>query len=647
MNNDFLNQINFPYDSVRKGQDIFLKKTYDNLSSCKNIMVSAPTGLGKTVSGLAPAIAIAKKENLTVICLTSRQTQANQIIKTIQDISNKSKNEISYVAFIGKRSMCSHQDRNLYPASDFNEFCKKMKQTGKCKYYKNAQNKDYEEKIKGIIDESSKSFMTVENFVNFVSSPTYVNGDSINGFCPYELAGKKAFKTDVIVCDYNYIFSKGIREAFLGKIGRSLDECIIVVDEAHNLPDRIRNANSFTLNTDLIKNAAKEMNDFIKTDIYDNYISNLRLALNDIYHDKLLGDKKEYLISKKEFINTYLSKFQIKPDSKPLNLKDIIDKLKELEALVKEDRIVSFLGRIATFLESWDKLNEENYLRLLEKQVKLDDTQLYLKINCIDPSEISSNIINNSYSSLLMSATLSPINMYKDILGVANCDTLELDSPFSKKMQLTLVLDNVTTKFTQRTNEMFEKIAENIKQILLSMENKNGIIFFPSYDLMDKILSKMNLLSLNRKILKEKRYMTKDEKEKYIEDFKSAYSMKAKVLFAVTSGSFSEGLDLPNEALELVVIVGLPLSMPDLFTQSVIRHFDKKFGKGQLYGYIYPAMSKIIQAAGRCIRTQEDKGVIVLMDNRFIWPLYAQTYPKNWNLIRSKNLQIEIGNFYN
>ncbi len=644
----FFEDINFPYSSVRVGQDDFIKKVYKTISECRNIMVSAPTGLGKTVSALAPAINIAKKKGLTVVCLTSRQTQANQIIKTIQDINTKANynDKLNFVAFIGKRSMCSHKDRDTLPASDFNDFCKKMKETGKCSYYKNTKNSDYEEKIKGIIDETSKNFMTVENFVKFVSSPTYINENLVKGFCPYELAGKKAFKADVVVCDFNYLFSTGIREAFLGKIGRTLDECIVIVDEAHNLPDRVRNSHSFMMNNDLIKNATKEMRDFVKTDKYDQYILNLRIALNDIYHDKLLGEKSEYLISKKEFLDSYLKKISKDKDGNLVSIKDIVSKLKDLEAIVKEDRVISFIGRVASFLEQWNNLDEEYYLRTMEKQIREDKTVLTLRIKCIDPSEISSEIINNTYSSILMSATLSPIEMYKDILGVANCETLEISSPFSKERQLTLVMDNVTSKYSSRSPTMFAKIADNVEGLLTSMYGKNAIIFFPSYDFMDRVLQNISIIKLERKVLKEKRYMTKDEKEKFVGDFKSSYSTKAKVLFAVTSGSFSEGLDLPNDALECVGIIGLPLSMPDIFTQAVIRHFDKKFGKGQLYGYIHPAMSKIIQAAGRCIRTETDKGVIALMDNRFMWPLYAQIFPKSWKIQKSKNFKLEIGEFY-
>ncbi len=135
---DFLKEISFPYPDVRLGQDEFISQVYKTINEKRNILVSAPTGLGKTISALAPALKIAKDKNLTVIFLTSRQTQANQAIKTIKDISKTSKLPINYMAFIGKRNMCVHADRDLYPAIDFNEFCKKMKETGKCKYFKNG-----------------------------------------------------------------------------------------------------------------------------------------------------------------------------------------------------------------------------------------------------------------------------------------------------------------------------------------------------------------------------------------------------------------------------------------------------------------------------------------------------------------------------
>ena len=641
--NNFLEEINFPYSSVREGQEEFLRQVYQTITNAKNLMVQAPTGLGKTVSALAPAIKQAKEKGLTVVCLTSRQTQANQIIKTIKDINSVSKESINFTAFIGKRSMCTHKDKDLYPAQDFNDFCKKMRETGKCSFYKNTKNSDYQDRITDIIKETSKSFLDVEGFVNFVSSPVIVDENRVSGFCPYELAGKKAFKSDVVICDFNYLFSSGIRDNFLGKIGRSLEECILVVDEAHNLPDRIRNSNSHVLNSEGIKNAHKELRDFVKSSQFDHYILNLKAAMDDIYINKVLGTKTEHSVTKDEFIDLYLSKFE---SIERLNLKKIIEKLEDIEALVKEDRVISFVGRIASFLTNWKDLDEDIFFRSLEKKVGGDKTIISLKIRCLDPSEVATSVVNNTYSSILMSGTLSPINMYRDLLGIANCNILELESPFSRNRQLTIVLNDVTTKYSARSSDMFKKIANHVETLINAAEDKNSIIFFQSYDLMEKIISNINLIHLNRKILREQRYMTKEDKEKFVDEFKSGFSMKSKALFAITGGSFGEGLDLPDDALEMVIIVGLPLGVPDLYTNAVIKHYDRKFGKGQLYGYVNPAMSKIVQAAGRCIRTENDRGVIALLDNRFLWPLYAQSLPEYWKLKKTENPIIEIGNFF-
>jgi len=643
---EFFNKINFPYEDVRKGQDDFIRQVFNSIEKKENIMVSAPTGLGKTVSGLAPALYKAKQNNLSVIVLTSRQTQANQVIKTIKDINSKLQEnpnikqkdkEINYLAFIGKRNMCVHSQRDLYPPQDFNDFCKKMKETGKCKHYKNVKNSDLEPQIKEILDISSRDFFNVEGFVNLAGS---------NNFCPYELAAKKAYKADVIICDYNYLFASGIKENFFGKIGRDLNECILIIDEAHNLPDRVRSSHTHKLNSEIIRNALSELKDFVKEKEFDPYIQNLQSTIDDIYFDKVLGEKTEYIMTRAEFLDKYMSKF-----NDTISLRDIIEKLFDISRLVKEQRVISFIGRVAAFMDKWHDLDEESYLRILEKKVLRDKTVLSLEIKCIDSSELASDVINNSYSTIIMSATLSPINMYKDILGVKKLTTLELDSPFAKKNQMTLVFDDVTTKYTHRTQDMFNKYASHITNLLVTLEDKNAIIFFPSYDLLEKISFCIDTKNLLRKVLKEKRYMTKEEKEEYVEIFKGekeTVSEKSKVLFAVTSGSFAEGLDLPQEMLELVIVVGLPLGMPDLFTKSVIAHFDKKFKKGQMYGYINPAMNKIIQAAGRCIRTETDKGIVALMDNRFMWTIYAQNFPKHWKMERVANTdyKIKIGNFF-
>ncbi|MFW5704463.1 MAG: ATP-dependent DNA helicase [Nanoarchaeota archaeon] len=634
---DFLREINFPYNSVRKGQMEFLKQVDKTLREKGSILVSAPTGLGKTVSALAPALKIAKEKELTIVFLTSRQTQANQAIKTIHDISKKSGEKINYVAFIGKRHMCYHEERDLYPPQDFNDFCKKTKEFGKCEYYKNFKNEDFEDKQIAIIDESSDSFMSVEGFVRLAGS---------NKFCPYEMAAKKAYRCDVVICDYNYLFSSGIQENFLGRIGRSLEECVLIVDEGHNLPDRIRNSYSSVLSTETIRLAIKELGDHIKSPGYDSFIANLKGALEDLYFEHLLGEKKEFLIEPGVFEDAYMNRFS---SLVVMTLPQIIDKLKEAEKLILEDKVVSFVGRIARFLQKLKEFDTENYIQILEKDIQKDKTILSLKLKCIDPSSIAGDVIDNSYGCVLMSGTLAPIQMYRDILGLGvNSKILELESPFEKENQMILVDDEVTSKYNLRGRDMYGKIGKRIQEYLKAGAGRNAIVFFPSYNFMEMVLEHVDLVGMNRKMFKEQRFMTKEKKEDYVEGFKeTSFDGKSRVLFAVTSGSFAEGLDLPNEALELVIVVGLPLSVPDVTSDSIILHYDKKFRKGQLYGYIFPAMNKIVQAAGRCIRTEQDRGVIVLMDNRYLWPLYAQSFPKHWHMRCVKEIPEVISNFFN
>jgi DNA excision repair protein ERCC-2 len=650
MNNSFLEKINFPYEDLRIGQEKFLKKVYDAIESEENLLVQAPTGLGKSISALAPAISFAKKNDLAVICITSRQTQTNQLIKTIKDISKKYKEknnqDINLATFTGKRNMCAHSEKENYSGNEFNDFCKGMKERGKCSFYKNFKNTDYEEIIKRLLKKTEKEYLNVENFINLVSSPINTGSEIISGFCPYEIALKKAYKADVVVCDFNYLFMPNILNTFLGRIGRNLDECILIIDEAHNLPDRIRNSHSYKLSTERIRLAEKEMKNFLKKSDFDNIIRAIHDTYDQIYVDFLMGDKNEFLLKKELFFDILKDKLRKYYGDKYLDIRKLILELEEIEMIIKETKVISYVGNVATFLTNFIDIDEKQYVSIINKKINADKTILNIEVKLLDPEIIASKIINSTFSSILMSATLSPTEMYAKLLGIKRTNFLELDSPFEKKNQLSIVIDDVTTKYSLRNNNMYNKYANHIENCLYAAENKNTICFFPSYDLMHKILSFINLPKLNRKILIEKRNMNKEEKEKYISEFKS-FSSKSICLFAVTSGSFSEGVDLPSNSLEQVIIVGLPLLVPNIFTNSLIKYYDYKFKKGQLYGYIYPAMNKIIQAAGRCIRTEKDKGVIIFMDNRFLYPIYNLAFPKYYHLKKAdKDYITEIKEFF-
>lgn len=408
--NDFLKAVSFPYSGLRKGQAEFLKQVYQTIEDKGKLLVCAPTGLGKTVAALAPALKFAKENDLTVICLTSRQTQANQIIKTIKDISRTSGKNFNYCAFTGKRHMCAHPERELYAAADFNDFCTKMRETGKCKYYQNVKNEDLQEQREKLLDLVSHDFFDVEGYVNLFSS---------NAFCPYYLLAQKSHKADVIICDYNYVFSPSISENFLMHLGRPLEECIVIVDEAHNLPDRVRNNYSVQLSSELIKNAAKELNDYIKSSQYDSIIFNLRKTFDEMFIEHFADDKKESLILKEEFISLYTQKF-----NETQTLRQTIETLFDISRKVKEDRVVSHCGRIGAFLDKWTSADEKNYVRIFEKEDNQGRMQLCLKLKCIDSAFSTQEVLSRVYASVLMSATLSPLPMFQDILGLPDAKLL-------------------------------------------------------------------------------------------------------------------------------------------------------------------------------------------------------------------------------
>ena len=627
--------IPFPYAKKREGQNKFIQEVYDAIGEERSLVISAPTGLGKTISALSPALYLAKELDRKVVFLTSRQTQVNQAIATLKDIDKVSKDKFSFVAFVGKRNMCAHKDKELYPPQDFRDFCKRVREFGKCQYYINIKNSDNEEHIESVLEKTSQEFIGMEEFVDYSSRCQY---------CPYELSALKARKADLVICDYNYVFSPSILPSFLGRIECGLDNCIVVVDEAHNLPSRIQSSNTISLSTQVLSNALSELKDHIREKSYDNYIKALEKTFSDIYLDKLI-DKKDnkIIIGGREFLEEFLQKVREE------TIEEVVEKLIGAELIIKEEKVVSYVGSVARFLEAYEiTSHEDGFVSVFERERKKGKITLRLHSTPLDVSKFSKEVLTKVHSSVLMSATLTPLKMYVDILGLENVKCLELESPFPKRNQLTLIDRDITTKYTHRSEKTYKNIAFRIVEYLKSAQNENALLFFPSYSLMENILKHINFLQLRRKIYREQRYMSKEQKEKILNSFKrkDPFSNFSQVLFAVTQGSFSEGLDLPGKALGLVVVVGLPFAVPDCLIQAQIRYFDIKYRKGQAYGYINPTMSKIIQAGGRCIRTKNDRGVVVLMDVRFSFPNIALNFPKHWQLKTSPSIPKEITTFF-
>ncbi|MAE42428.1 hypothetical protein CMO93_01540 [Candidatus Woesearchaeota archaeon] len=620
---NILKEILFPHDKIRNVQDVMVADVYDAIRNKQNIIVHAPTGIGKTVSVLAPALSFALKNNLNVFFLTSRQTQHKIAVETLKQIKKKFGNEFGVVDLIGKKWMCL-QEIEALGAGDFIEYCKKIKDKDECEFYLNTRKKSRRATV--LADSKLNELkvlgpLHVEEVVEECRKPR---------LCPYEMASLMAKNSKVIIADYNYIFNSNIRDSLFARTDKKIEECIVIIDEGHNLPARARELLTAKLSTFIIDNAIKEANKFEFFDILVK-LKNLK-EIFDEFGFELNFNKEEKFVRKHEFIDKI---------NEAQDYDEFISELTLIGEDIREKQKQSYVGSIGNFLEAW--LGEDNgFARILSKN--FGNGNLILNYRCLDPSLVTKEVIERSYAAIIMSGTLTPTFMYKDILGFFG-DSVEkvYDNPFPKDNRLCLIIPETTTKFARRNEGEYKKIAEVCNKIVNKV-NGNVILFFPSYGLRDKVYKNFYELC-KKKMLIEKQYLSKEEKEKILEDFKEN-KKEGCVLLAVAAGSFGEGIDLPGDFLKTVVIIGLPLEKPDLETKELIDYYQDKFGKGFEYGYIFPAITKCLQNAGRCIRSETDKGAIVFLDERFAWQNYYKCLPKDMDFKISKNYEKRIERFF-
>jgi DNA excision repair protein ERCC-2 len=618
-----MEEILFPYEKIRDIQDTVIRDIHDSLRGKKNIIIHAPTGIGKTASALAPALSFAIEKDLTIFFLTSRQTQHKIAVDTLKQIRKKHGTSFGVADLIGKKWMCL-QELEAMNSGDFIEYCKKLREGNECEFYLNSRKSSRLPTV-----QADKLIGELK-----VLGPMHVNEviDSCRKpkLCPYEMTSMLAKDAKVIIADYNAIFNPIIRDGLLTRTEKKLENSIIIIDEGHNLPSRARELLTYKLSTKNIERAIKEA---LKYELFNT--AKILKSLNDTISElsvDLNFNKEEKLIRKYEFIDKINENWKYE---------DLIQEMTASSELVKEKQKQSIIGGIGKFLESW-QLQDAGFARILTMDSR--EGSFTLNYRCLDPSLVTRDAIDRSYSTIIMSGTLTPTSMYRDILGFGpNTEEKFYTNPFPKENRLSLIVPETTTKFTRRNDHEFTKIAGICNRIITKIPG-NAAIFFPSYNLRDQIHRHLYKIS-NKKILIEKQNLSKEEKEEILEEFKR-HKDDGAVLLACSSGNFGEGIDLPGDFLKGVVIVGLPLERPDLETKEVIDYYEDKFGQGINYGYFAPAFTKCLQNAGRCIRTENDKGVIVFLDERFAWENYSKYIPSDMDFHITKIYEDRIQRFF-
>ena len=653
----------FPHKEIREAQDVLIKKIDEVIKLKTNLIVHAPTGLGKTAAALSPALThILKKDNknVTIYFLTSRHTQHKIVIDTLKKINEKFNLNIVGSSIIGKKHLCLQPSVETLPSKEFAEFCRLLVENGKCDFYTSVK-------------QGTKLMPATEHVLNElksqnrgISSTESIIAESIkHHLCPYEISILMAKQARVIVTDYSYIFNPHIRELFFKKINKELKDAIIIIDEAHNLPNRVKDLVSEYLSNITIKRAIAEAKKFGHTqiitiledieNILDSYAQSLTrefeskyaknspeksaVTLNNFTSANEIGKKNwselstsEKYVSKREFIESI---------GKIKEYDELVAELIFIGNAIRESQNVSYVGAVAGFLESW--LGEdEGFTRIIgTKKLKDKTDMITLSYRCLDPSLITAPVISNAYSTIMMSGTLTPTSMYRELFGITS-EEMTLKSPFPIENRMNLIIPKTSTKYEARSQDQYKEIGKVLEEVSNIVDGCIAI-YYPSYYLMEEIAKYLDT-KISKTIFTESSGMTKGEKQEFLQKF-SSYQKKGAILNAVITGSFAEGIDLPG-ILKAVIIVGLPLQKPDLETKALIDYYDKKFNKGWDYGYLFPAFTKTIQAAGRCIRSETDKGVIIFLDERYTWNNYYRCFPITWHMRVSLLYQNLIKDFF-
>jgi DNA excision repair protein ERCC-2 len=598
-----MKQFLFPYETVRNEQDQLIRDIDDALRNKLSVIAHAPTGLGKTVSTLGPALKIALEKGFKVFFVTPRHTQHKIAIETVKDIEKKFGESIVVADFIGKKWMCGHEGVSSLSSGQFADFCAKHVEERTCEFYVNSKNKDGS----ATLEAQSLAYDLARGLK---SNEEVVSISKGKNMCPYEISSLLAQKAQVIVADYYHLIHPKIRTRFLRRCNASLENSIIIIDEAHNISSRSRDLLSVSLNGFVVNAARKEALE--SDDSTREMFAHIAKLFNKIESEV----KDESKLTKRQIVDFIEMKYDYKA---------VIATLRFASDIIKLEKKQSFLGVISEFLEAWEG-DDHGFVRIAKREGK----KFSLNYRCMDPSLIISPLIEESYSTIAVSGTLEPLDMYANILGFPESSLKKsYKNPFEKKNRLNMVIPQTSTKYSKRSEDMYKKTAKILAEIVDSVPG-NSAFFFPSYQIRDSVACHFESIC-KKSIFTEQPSLSKLEREDLLENFKS-YKEIGAVLLGVISGSFGEGIDLPGDFLKCVVVVGVPLGKPDLETQELINYYDAKFKKGWDYGYILPAMSKVLQGAGRCIRSETDRGIIAFLDERFAWQNYYKAFPPDWDI---------------
>ena len=582
--NESMENLEFPF-AYRKGQREMVSGIYHAISKKEQIFIQAPTGVGKTMSAVFPAVrAIGQGMAETVFYLTARtitRTVAQDAFEILRDRGLLFK----VITITAKEKLC---------------FCDKPEcDPEKCPYAKGHYDR--------INDAVYELWTTEQSF----DRETLLRHAQKWQVCPFEMSLDLAIWMDGVICDYNYVFDPNVcLKRFFGE--NVSGNYLFLIDEAHNLVDRGREMYSASI----CLNDVIETRKFVKP-----------------YSQKLwkkLGKVKKQM----EELRQNCGEWKVEENAGVLPI-SLLSVQGELDQLLEEsptqevvDGILDFYFEVRDFLNI-SELVDDNYVVYTAFD---ENGRFYMKLFCVNPAENLQKCLDKGNSTVFFSATLLPLQYYRKMLSTRSENFgMYVESPFEQKKRCLMICRDVSSKYTRRGYEEYRKIAEYIAR--MSWQKKgNYMVFFPSYRLMEDVYQVyQDEFSVSWvRCISQHASMTELEREEFLEEF-TEETEETLVGFCVMGGIFSEGIDLIGDRLIGAAVVGTGLPQVNCEREILKGYYDEKGEQGFDYAYRYPGMNKVLQAAGRVIRTKEDTGAILLMDERFLNRDYRNLFPREWN----------------
>lgn len=578
-------QFPFPY---REGQREIVSGVYHTVSSKKTLFVQAPTGVGKTMSAIFPSVrAIGEGKGETLFYLTAKTitgTVAWEAFHTLRENGLKFK----VTAITAKEKLCFLDSPECTPE--------------KCPYAKGHFDR---------VNDAVYELWTTEEVYSREVIRAHAEKWQV---CPFEMCLDLSVWVDGVICDYNYAFDPNVHlKRFFGE--NISGDYIFLIDEAHNLVERGREMYSAEISRQTLFTLRKKIRKHFP-----------KLA-------RALDKASRQMLELEEDLKASQNPYQVlsNPGVLPVTFLTISGELEEIleeknleEELRKE--ILEFYFVVRDFLNV-SELVDENYVVYTECFGKND---FRLRLFCVNPAANLSEYLKKGRSAVFFSATLFPMLYYRELLTTeTDAYGIYVQSPFSAKNRRILIGSDVSSRYTRRNHTEYRKIAEYISRCVWQRQG-NYMVFFPSYRLMEDVYQVYEEeFSVDWvRCIRQNSDMTEREREEFLEEFQSREGTL--VGFCVLGGIFSEGVDLTGESLIGAIIVGTGLPQIGSEREILKEYYDRKKQSGFDYAYRYPGMNKVLQAAGRVIRTKEDRGVILLLDDRFLGRDYGEIFPREW-----------------